>query len=379
MYRKTIYSTTIFILSLFILSACEKKVEENKVVVKEEKLTSVNTHTIKRETYPIWVDFSGKTQAVDEVTVTSRVSGELKNIFFKAGSSVKKDEILFEIDKSEYQSVWEQQNAILQKDRASLNLANANVTRYRPLVKEQLAPKEKLDELIATKKQLEATIKADKASLRNAKLNLDYCDIKATIDGQIGKELLMIGNIVNVGTNLAKIVQTKSLYVNFHPSAYEVSLIKKYKSAKNPKVKAILQSGSGNGSDIEVDGEIDFVDTVSNVSTGTVAMRAKIDNKDELLLAGTFIKLKLFVTDEISVIALHPNQISQDQQGEYVWVVDTNSTLEKREVKVSYSNNDLAIIKKGLKEGDRVVVGVVNGLSAGRKVIAKDVANPIEK
>jgi RND family efflux transporter MFP subunit len=371
------YKALSIIISLLFLSACDSKPKE-AVKVKEELIT-LNTHTIKKQTYPIWVDFSGKTQAVDEVIVTSRVSGELKNILFRAGSSVKRDEILFEIDKSEYQSIWEQQNAILQKDRASLNLANANVTRYRPLVKEQLAPKEKLDELIATKKQLEATIKADKASLHNAKLNLDYCDIKATIDGQIGKELLMIGNIVNIGTNLAKIVQTKSLYVNFHPSAYEVSLIKKYKSTKNPKVKAILQSGNGNGADIGVEGEIDFVDTVSNTSTGTVAMRAKIDNKDELLLAGTFVKLKLFVTDKLSLIALHPNQISQSQQGEYVWVVDSNDTLEKREIKVSYSNNDLVIIKKGLKEGDRVVVGTVSGLSSGIKVVTKDVANPIEK
>jgi RND family efflux transporter MFP subunit len=377
MPHKTIYSTLLITLSIFFLSACNSTEKDKKVVVKEEKLIEVNTHTIKKEAYPIWVTFSGKTQAVDEVTVTSRVTGELKKIFFKAGTGVTKDEILFKIDKSEYQSVWEQENAVLQKDRASLNLANANVKRYKPLVKEQLAPREKLDELIATKKQLEATIKADKASLRKAKLDLDYCDIKATIDGQIGKEMVMTGNIVNVGTKLAKIVQTDFLYVNFHPSSYEVSLIKKYKSEENPKVKAVLKSG--NRESIEVDGVIDFIDTVSNISTGTVAMRAKIDNNESLLLAGTFVKLNLFVTDKLHIIAVHPNQISQNQQGEYVWVINSKNIAEKKDIKVSYSNNDLAIITSGLKEGDRVVVGVVSGLYDGMKVVVKDVANPINK
>jgi len=376
MLPKTINSATIFLVSILLFSACEfnQKVEEKKVVIKEPDPIPVNVHTIKKEKYPIWIDFSGKTESVDKVMVTSMVKGELKKIFFKAGSVVKKNQILFGIDKSKYQSIWDEQNAILEKDKAGLNLANSNVKRYKPLVAEQLAPREKLDELVATKKQLEATIKADKASLSKAQLNLDYCDIKATISGRIGKELYLIGNIINVGDVLAEIVQTKFLYVNFYPSAYEVSLIKKYKSEENPKVKAILDSGN-----IEVDGEIDFIDNVSNTSTGTVAMRAKIDNRDDLLFAGTFIKLKLFVTDKLPVIAVSPNQISQNQRGEYVFIVNKDNEIERREIKVSYSNNDLVIIKKGLEEGDRVLVGTISGLSDGTKVSVTEVTNPIRK
>jgi RND family efflux transporter MFP subunit len=257
-----------------------------------------------------------------------------------------------------------------------LNLANANVRRYKPLVEEQLAPREKLDELEATKQQLEATIKADIAALEAATLNLEYCDVKASIDGQIGKELVLLGNIVNAGTELAKIVQTEFLYVNFNPSAHEVALIKKYKSSDNPKVKVRLRSSKR--IDVELDGEIDFIDNVSNTSTGTVAMRAKINNDKKLLFPGSFVELKLFVSDKIPVLAVHPDQISQNQQGQYVFVVNSQNEIETKQVKTTYSNNDLVIVSEGLTVGDKVVVGTINALRNGTKVTASEVENPIK-
>ena len=363
------------VLSVFFLASCEDKKE--KVPEVKEVPIAVNVHTLKKEAYPIWVDFSGKTQAVDEVMVVSRVLGELKESFFKPGDTVKKDQLLFTIDKSEYQAVWDQKNAILQKDKASLNLANANVKRYEPLVKEQLAPREKLDELLATKQQLEATIQADKAALEAAALNLDYCDVKASIDGEIGKELVLIGNIVNAGTELAKIVQTKFLYVNFNPSAHEVALIKKYKSEDNPKVKVQLKSSKRMA--IELEGEIDFIDNVSNTSTGTVAMRAKIFNDKKLLFPGTFVELQLFVSDKIKVIAVQPDQISQNQQGQFVYIVNNKNEIETKQIKTAYSNNSLVIISEGLDEGDKVLVGTIHALRNGSKVTMTEVPNPIKK
>ena len=361
---------------IILFSACEKNTEEKQTTI-EVKPIAVNVHTLKEEAYPIWVNFSGKTQAVDEVMVISRVAGELEKVFFKPGDSVKQDQILFTIDKREYQAVWDQKNANLQKDKATLNLANANVKRYKPLVEEQLAPREKLDELVATKQQLEATIKADEAALEAALLDLEYCNVKASIDGQIGKELVLIGNIVNAGTELAKIVQTEFLYVNFNPSAHEVALIKKYKSEERPKVKVRLRSNKR--MDVQLDGEIDFIDNVSNTSTGTVAMRAKINNDKQLLFPGTYVELKLFVSDKLPVLAVHPDQISQNQQGEYVFVVNQKNEIETRQIQTSYSNNDLAIIVEGLSEGDRGVVGTINALRNGTKVSPTEVENPIKK
>ncbi len=363
-------------MSIFFMNACEKKAEE-KPKVEEKKPLLVNVHTLDKEAYPIWVDFSGKTQAVDEVVVISRVSGELKERQFNPGESVKKGQVLFVIDKSEYQAVWDSKNAILEKDRASLNLAIANVNRYRPLVEELLAPREKLDELDATKKQLEATIKADIAALEAATLDLEYCEVKASIDGMVGKDLVLLGNIVNVGTELTLIVQTDFLYVNFNPSAHEVALINKYKSDNNPKVKVYLSNNKR--MKVELEGEVDFTDNVSSTTTGTVAMRAKVANADHLLFPGTFVEVKLFVSDKIPLLAVHPDQISQNQQGEYVFVVDKNNTIKTKQIKSSYANNDLVVIDKGLEKGDKIVVGTINGLRQGIRVQATEVNNPIHK
>ena len=216
MFYKKILSLSIIFTSLFIFSACEKK-EEKKVEAQEIKKVEVQVNTMKKETYPIWVDFSGKTEAFKNVEVTSRVNGELKEIFFKAGEDVKKDQLLFKIDDSQYNAILEQKTAGLEKDQASLNLAISNVNRYKPLVKDGLAPREKLDELEATQKQLQAVVNASKASIKQATLDVEYTQIKATIDGKVGQNLLDVGNLVNASsTILTKIVDSKKLYANFN-------------------------------------------------------------------------------------------------------------------------------------------------------------------
>ena len=372
---KKLLKTFILFISLFLFVGCDKKeVKEEKP--KEIKKVEVKINSIKKETYPIWVDFSGKTEAYKSVDVTSRVNGELKEIFFKSGDDVKKDQLLFKIDDSQYKAILEQKVASFNKDQASLNLAISNVKRYKPLVEDGLAPREKLDELIANQKQLQAVVDASNASIKQAKLDVEYTEIKATIDGKIGQNLIDVGNLVNAtSTALTKIVDSKKLYVNFNPSAKEVSLIKKYKSEKNPRVKIKLE----NNELIELKGYIDFIDNIANETTGTVLMRAIIENEDNIILPGTFVQIKLFITDEIPVIAIHPNTLGQNQLGIFVYVVNNENKIETRQVEIQYSNKDLAIIKDGLKEGDRVVVSDIAKLKDGLLVNPSEIVNQIKK
>lgn len=364
----------LFISTLFLFVGCEKKKEEVKQEPKKQIL-EVKVHTMKKQAYPIWVDFSGKTEAFKSVEVISRVNGELKKIFFQAGSQVKKGDILFKIDDSQYKAVLEQKNAAMEKNIASLNLAIANVKRYKPLVEKGLAPREKLDELIASQKQLQATVDADRASIKQAKLDVQYTSVKASIDGQIGKELVDVGNLVGAtSTVLANIVDASTLHVNFSPSAKEVSLIKQYKSEKNPSVKVYLEDNEN----IELQGNIDFIDNTTNVKTGTVQMRAKIDNSKNIVFPGTFVRLKLFISDKIPFLAIHPDMVGQNQLGSFVYVVNTQNKLEKRKIEIDYSNRDFAIAKSGLVEGDRVVVSETTKLKEALEVKALEVENPIK-
>ena len=375
MFYKKILSLSIIFTSLFIFSACEKK-EEKKVEAQEIKKVEVQVNTMKKETYPIWVDFSGKTEAFKNVEVTSRVNGELKEIFFKAGEDVKKDQLLFKIDDSQYNAILEQKTAGLEKDQASLNLAISNVNRYKPLVKDGLAPREKLDELEATQKQLQAVVNASKASIKQATLDVEYTQIKATIDGKVGQNLLDVGNLVNASsTILTKIVDSKKLYANFNPSTNEVSLINKYKSQENPTVKIKLE----NNDSIELKGNIDFIDNSTNETTGTVLMRAIIDNKDNIIFPGSFVEIKLFITDNIPLLAVQPNILGQNQLGSFVYVVNAENKIQSKQVEIQYSNKDLAIIKSGLEEGDRVVVSDITKLRNNLLVNATVVENKIKK
>lgn len=375
MFYKKILSLSIIFTSLFIFSACEKK-EDKKGEVQDTKKIEVQVNTMKKETYPIWVDFSGKTEAFKNVEVTSRVNGELKEIFFKAGEDVKKDQLLFKIDDSQYNAILEQKTAGLEKDQASLNLAISNVNRYKPLVKDGLAPREKLDELEATQKQLQAVVNASKASIKQATLDVEYTQIKATIDGKVGQNLLDVGNLVNASsTILTKIVDSKKLYANFNPSTNEVSLINKYKSQENPTVKIKLE----NNDSIELKGNIDFIDNSTNETTGTVLMRAIIDNKDNVIFPGSFVEIKLFITDNIPLLAVQPNILGQNQLGSFVYVVNAENKIQSKQVEIQYSNKDLAIIKSGLEEGDRVVVSDITKLRNNLLVNATVVENKIKK
>lgn len=373
--KKYILISSFLVSFLFLITGCsEKKVEEKK---KEVQKVEVQVHSIKRETYPIWMDFSGKTEAKNNVFVTAKVDGELKEIYFKAGETVKKGQKLFKIDDRSYKAILSQKKSTFQKNRASLNLAIANVKRYEPLVKKGLAPREKLDELIANQKQFQAVENADAAIIKEAQIDVDDTLIKASISGKVGRALIDIGNNITTSDKLVNIVQSNDLYVNFNLSSREIFLLNKFKSEKYPKV--IVLPEDIKDIDSALKGRVDFIDNVTNETTGTVEMRASIKNDNELLFPGTFVNIKLFITDQLPSIAVHPNNLSQNQLGFYVYTVDSENKVQKTQVTISYSNKDLAVIKTGLKVGDRVITSATSTLQENQEVIVKEVPNPIKK
>ena len=363
---------------LLILTACnDKKVEENKIEIKEVEKVKVDVHTIKKEAYPIWVDFSGKTEAKNNVFITAKVAGELKEIYFQAGQSVQEGQNLFRIDDRSYSAILSQKKSSLQKNKASLNLAIANVNRYKPLVQKGLAPREKLDELVASQKQLEAIVNEDLATIKEAQVDVDDTIIKASISGKLGKSLIDIGNNVSTSDKLVNIVQSEELYVNFNPSSKDVFLINQYKSEKYPDV-IVLPEGIEN-IDLGIKGKVDFIDNVTDVATGTVSMRAIIKNNKELLFPGTFVNIKLFITDKIPFIAVPPSTLSQNQLGFFIFTVDSENKVQKTVVTVEYSNKDLAIITSGLQVGNKIITSATNQLQEKQEVISNEVANPIKR
>jgi len=370
----------IFVLiSLFVFTGCEKK-EKEVVVEKEKPKVNVEVYSINKETLPIWVDFAGKTEATKEVVVVARAKGNLEKRFFKAGASIKKGDILFKIEDSEYIAILEQKEASKKKNEATLRLAISSLNRYKPLVEKELATREKLDQLVAQKEEVEALIKADESAISQAKLNLSYTNVKATTDGMIGRNLIDIGNIVgssSENSKLAVIVQSNPLYVNFTPSSDTAALIAKNKSEEKPRVEVHIPQRRDAKTKI-YKGKIDFVDNKTNDSTGTVSMRAIVDNPDYSLLAGTFVEIKLFISDKIPVFALSPTNTMEGQLGSYVYVVNSDGKVESKQVKIKYGGKDMIILTDdSLSDGDKVIVSPTIKLRNGMDVVVKKVPNPV--
>ncbi|MEJ2058428.1 MAG: efflux RND transporter periplasmic adaptor subunit, partial [Desulfofustis sp.] len=188
--------------------------------------------TVGQESVPLWISFTGRTEATKRVEVRARVAGRLEEVLFTEGDYVEEGETLFVIEKDTYEAALDQANAQLQKDQASLKLARADVERYKPLVADDLAPRATLEQYEAREAELVAAIKADEAAIKEAKLNLSYTEVTAPISGRVSRKMVDVGNIVGYGeqTVLTSIVSDNPMYAYFNPTESQFQIMRTHKS-----------------------------------------------------------------------------------------------------------------------------------------------------
>jgi len=365
----------LLLISTIFFTACSDN-KQDKTIQKEIKAPTVTTEVITKKAFPIWIDFVGKSEAHETISVIARVQGRLEKIYFEAGQQVKKGDLLFEIEKTEYEATLEKAQGQLQSNKATLALAKLSVKRYKPLVKDDLAPKEKLDDLQAQQQEAQAAVRISEAEVKQAALNLSYCSVTASIDGVISNRMVDVGNIVGKSeenTILAVIVNRNPLYVYIHPSTEKMNKIQHYASTNPIVVKASTDKGTF-GSDKSYMGIINYIDPRTNPSTGTVTVRAKINNDDYTLQGGMHVTLSVFVTDKIPVIQIDPKHLRQDQGGTYVFIVKEGK-VAKNYVNITLQTNTYAIVKSGLSEGDLLITSGTQRLRKNMKVTVKKPSN----
>lgn len=372
---KYIYAVTLFIF-LFFLSGCGEEKKPN--TPKAPPPIHVETVTVNQKTFPMWVQFTGTTKAISDQEIRARVSGRLEKRFFEDGTHVNKGDKLFLIEQSQYQSNLDKAKSQKEKDEAALALANADVKRYQPLVKEGLAARSTLEQYEAKRDALYASIAADEAAIQNATLELSYTTIKAPISGQIGARKVDVGNLVGYGesTLLASIVQTDKIYTYFSPS--EKTAQKIYKFRSRDKLPAFIEV-RGQGKDIfkrkRLDGFVDFTNNTVDPLTSTVSMRATIENKEKTVYPGTFVYINVFVTDKYEFVMVPPQAILEDQLGKFVYTVDENASAKRTSIEPGFSTRYYTSIHKGLKSSDKVVISGLVKIQNGRKLAPKDVTD----
>ncbi|MEA1981930.1 MAG: efflux RND transporter periplasmic adaptor subunit, partial [Campylobacterota bacterium] len=295
-----------------------------------------------------------------------------EEIYFKDGQAVKKGDKLFKIQQDEYIAALSGAKAKKAQDEASLALANADVNRYEPLVKEGLAPRATLEQYQAQQAGLQAAIAGDIAQIKKAELELSYTIIKAPISGNVSARRIDVGNLVGQGesTLLTTIVKADPIYAYFSPSQKDVRMFQKYKNKEKPDA-FINVPGSIN--EIRLNGYVDFSNNSVDPLTSTITMRATIENPDVKVLPGTFVYINMFINDKYKFLMIPPEVIFNDQLGSFVYIADKNSTVKRVDIKMGYASKYYVSVPEGLNDGDKLIVSSLIKLKEGRKVLPTDV------
>jgi len=392
MNRKAFCSSVFIVTGLLLLSSCSGEKRERPVVA-----LPVEVATVVRKTVPVQLRVIGNVQAYSTVTVKSRVAGQIMQVYFKEGDDVKKGELLFMIDPRPFEAALKQAEANLERDLAQVKQAEANLerdraqernaeaeaNRYKLLFERGVVAQQQYDKfrtdweaLVATveanraaRANAEAAVLADRAAIENAKLQLSYCSIHSPMDGRTGSLLLQEGNIIKENdVSLVVINQITPIYVSFSVPEQYLGEIKKYMRAGNLKVEAIVPNNEGS----PYQGFISFVDNAVDTATGTIKLKGTFTNKDRRLWPGQFTNVVLTLTTEPNAIVVPSQTIQTGQQGQYVFIVDPDLTVESRSVVVGRTTDGETVIVKGLTPDEKVVTDGQLRLYPGAKVEIKN-------
>jgi RND family efflux transporter MFP subunit len=333
----------------------------------------------KVQTVTDYVEVTGTAASANAVKLIARVEGYLEKLHFADGALVKKDDLLFTIQQSQYKAQLQQAQAQLQQQQAALAYAKTEVARYTALFHKNAATATEVDHWVYQQKAAEAGILGAEGQIEIAKLNLDYTEVRAPFDGVMGKHLIDPGNVVGGGgqpTALAEINQLDPIYVTATLSEQQVIDIRANLKERRPTpaelLKVPVEVGLENGTGFPYRGHIEFVSPQFDPSTGTLQVRGILNNPDRNLLPGFFVRMRLPKGRVAQGALLVPARaVSEDQGGLYLMVVNKDDIVEQRYVTTAAQVGDLKVISSGLAAGDKVVVGDLWRVSAGLKVVPK--------
>ena len=333
---------------------------------------------VTKKTVPLELRAIGNVQAYSTVMVKSKVGGELVRVHLIEGQDVKKGDLLFTIDPRPYEAALKQVEANLQKDLAQAKHAREDAKRYEFLIQKGVVPQQQYDKSRAEADALEATVLADKAAVENAKIQLDYCSIRSPMDGRTGSLSVKQGNIIKADDiTLLVINQIIPIDVSFSIPEQFLPEIRKQMASKKLQVEASSPQND-EGPD---KGTITFVDNAVDTSTGTIRLKGTYANRERKLWPGQFVNVVLTLKEEPNVIVVPSQAIQTGQQGQYVFVVKPDLTVESRQVKAGRTVNGETVVQKGLQADERVVTDGQLRLYPGARVEIKtsNSGNAIQK
>ena len=314
---------------------------------------------------PVYLDEIGKTVAREMVTVSPQVTGRMMEIHFTDGGDVKKGDSLFTIDPRPFQAQLDSALATLAQQKAELDLARTQFARYADLVVTKAVSQAEYDTRKSTVAVDEAQVKQAEAAVETARLNFQYCSIRSPIDGRAGRRLVDIGNVVSANsTPLLTIQKIDPIYADFTVNQNDLTVVQDNMRRGTLKVEVRLQDED----DKPLAGQLTFLDNAVQDATGTVQLRATVDNHDRRLWPGRLVKVRLVLSTLHSAVLVPAVAPQMSAKGQFVYVVKEDSTAELRLVKTGQQQGDLVVIEEGVKPGEKVVINGQLGVTPGGKV-----------
>jgi RND family efflux transporter MFP subunit len=322
-----------------------------------------------------YLDATGNTAAMNSADLVARVSGFIQEINYQDGALVKKGTLLFTIEPEPYKVKLDQAKAAEEGARSALKQAQAAFERQAELVGRQAATQANYDQALATRDANQSGLTQAEVNTRLAALNLEYAHVTAPFDGIVTARQVSVGQFVGSSaspTLLATIVQHDPIYVNFNVSEQDVLRIRADiarrgltpDDLKKVPVEVGLQSETG----YPHTGTLDYTSPSVNPSTGTLAVRAVLQNPSRVLLPGYFVRVRVPLGEARNALLIPDSALGSDQGGRYVLIVDKDNVVEQRKVEIGPRMDELRVIDGGLNSQDRVVVAGVLRAIPGQKV-----------
>lgn len=322
-----------------------------------------------------YLEVTGSLAAINTADLVARVPGFIDKIDYEDGATVKKGTLLFTIEPEPYAVKVQQAQAAEAGARATFTSAQLDFDRISALIGSQAVSRQQLDQARATRDSAKASVDQAQANTRLAELNNEYAHVTAPFDGVVAARQVSAGEYVGGGatpTVLATIVQYDPIYVNFNISEQDVlrvraELVRRGFTRNDLKmipVEVGLQTESG----YQHIGTFDYAAPTIDSSTGTLAARGILANKDRLLLPGYFARVRIPIETQPEALLVPDTALGSDQGGRYLLVVTKDDTVERRTVQVGPLVNEMRVIDSGLKPDDRIVVAGVLRAVPGQKV-----------
>lgn len=324
-------------------------------------------------------EFLGRIEATNRVNVVARVTAFMDKRLFDEGAEVKAGDRLYALERGPFEADLAAKQANVAQLQANLDLAKLTTERQKTLLAGPAGQQASYDSAVANQRSLEAQVQGAEAQVQTSQINLDYTDIRAPIDGRIGRTAVTIGNVVSPSSGvLTTIVSQDPMYVTFPVSVRQALDLRDQYAPRGGFNAVVIRLRLPNGRVYSQTGKLDFAENTVTTSTDTILLRGTVPNPVLLstagagtvreLIDGEFVTVLLEGVQPVQVLAVPRAAVLSDQQGEYVYVVGADNKAEQRRIKLGQSTTTIAAVIGGLSAGDKVIVEGLQRVRPGQAV-----------